>query len=258
MGYISIGEINLNVPVNGHGYPVILLHGLGRNHTQFDTIVKKLAKNYQIITPDCRGHGQSDKPAAYTLQDHVADILGIMDYYKMETASLLGISGGSYIAQAVAIAAKDRITKLILTVPKSNGLSSSMQQLTDLYAEELEAKQPKDKAFALLKPHFTYDAEAIKKHEYLFKSDLTPEQFAAADKALSSFDFRRGLPEITAKTLVISGKYDGLNPPSKGKEIARLIPNSTYIEMQYSGHLPMLEEPEVYLKIIENFMLGSA
>lgn len=256
MGFINIRGINLNVPVTGEGRPVILIHGLGRNHRQFDNMAKRLAKNFQTITPDCRGHGQSEKPAAYTLQDHVSDILAIMEYYKMETACLLGISGGSYIAQAVAIAATDRITKLILTVPKPNGAASSMRQLTDLYAAELEGKQPKEKAFALLK-HFTYDAETIKKQEYLFENDLTPEQFAAADKALSRFGFRRNLPKITAKTLVISGKYDELNPTWQGKETARLIPDSTYIEMPYSGHLPMLEEPEAYLRIVKNFLLGK-
>lgn len=257
MSLIPIRGIRLNVNTLGQGYPIILVHGVGRDHTQYDFVIKNLARNFRTITPDCRGHGLSDKPVEYTLQDHVDDILAIMDYYQIEEAHLLGISGGSYIAQGIAIAAPHRISKLILTVPKSNGRTSSMQRLIDLHRAELDHKDPKEKAAALLK-YFTYDSNAIKKNIHLFETTLTPTQFTAADKALSRFDFRRDLPKITAKTLVISGKYDGLNPPQKGKEVARLVPDSRYVEISYSGHLPMAEEPDAYLKIVEQFMLENS
>ena len=73
---------------------------------------------------------------------------------------------------------------------------------------------------------------------------------------MSNFDFRDDLPKIKAKTLVISGKYDGMNPPSEGKICASLIPNATFVEMQYSGHAPMFEEPELYFKIIDDFLMN--
>ena len=97
-----------------------------------------MAKEFKAIALDCRGHGESDKPDNYSLQDHVSDILGILDHYEIETASLLGVSMGSYIAQGVAIEAPDRIDRLILTVPKSNGLTSSFQRLMNEHAKELE------------------------------------------------------------------------------------------------------------------------
>ncbi|WP_051882296.1 alpha/beta fold hydrolase [Chryseobacterium soli] len=93
-------------------------------------------------------------------------------------------------------------------------------------------------------------------HLDVFETDLTPEQFAAANNALTNFDFRKGLPNITAPTLVISGKYDGLNPPKDGKEITTLIPNATFTELQFSGHAPIYEETERYLKLVEDFLLN--
>jgi 3-oxoadipate enol-lactonase len=47
--------------------------------------------------------------------------------------------------------------------------------------------------------------------------------------------------------------YIKLNPPSEGKKCARLIPKSTFIEMQYSGHVLIFEEPKRYNKIIDDF-----
>ena len=83
---------------------------------------------------------------------------------------------------------------------------------------------------------------------------LTPEQISAANKALTEFDYRSELYKITAETLVISGKYDGLNPPTEGKICAKLIKKAVFVEMQYSGHLPMLEEEERYNDIIDKFL----
>jgi len=245
--------INLNVNIKGNGHPLVIIHGIGGDHTQLKNEISQFTKNYKTIALDCRGHGESDKPDNYSLHDHVFDILGIMDHYEIKTASLMGVSMGSYIAQGVAIAAPERIDNLILTVPKSNGLTSSFQRLMSEHAKELEGLNLHESILVLLK-YMTFNPELMKKHIDIFETKLSPAQFLSANKALSNFDFRNDLPKTKAKTLVISGKYDGLNPPSEGKICASLIPNATFVEMQYSGHAPMYEEPELYMKIIDDFL----
>lgn len=255
MSLLKINGINLNVVVKGEGHPLILVHGVGGDHTQLDSETDRLSQRYKTIGIDCRGHGESEKPSNYTLQDHINDVLGLMDYYNIETTFLYGVSMGSYICQGVAVAAPDRINKLILTVPKSNGLTSSVQRLLNEHAAELKGLNQHEVFLALLK-YMTFNPEISKKHIDVFETKLSPEEFSCANKALTGFDFRDDLPKIKAKTLVISGKYDGLNPPSEGKICASLIPNATFVEMQYSGHIPMYEEPEIYSKIIDDFLIN--
>jgi len=255
MGLIKINGINLNVNIKGEGHPLVLIHGVGGDCTQWENEMSQFTKKFKTITLDCRGHGESDKPNNYSLKDHVCDILGIMDHYEIEIASLYGVSMGSYIAQGVAIAAPERIDKLILTVPKSNRLISSVQRLMSEHAKELEGLNQQEGFLALLK-YMSYNPEIMKKYIDIFETKLSPEQFLSANKALSNFDFRDELPKIKAKTLVISGKYDGINPSSEGKICASLIPDATFVEMQYSGHLPMYEEPEIYMKIIDDFLMN--
>jgi 3-oxoadipate enol-lactonase len=255
MGLVKINGINLNVNIKGNGHPLMLIHGVGGDYTLWKNEISQFAQKFKTIALDCRGHGESDKPDNYSLQDHVGDILGIMDHYQIEIASLLGVSMGSYIGQGVAIAAPERIDKLVLTVPKSNGLTSSVQRLMSEHAKELEGLNLQESILALLK-YMTYNPEIMKKHIDIFETKLSPEQFLRANKALSNFDFRNELPKIKAKTLVISGKYDGLNPPSEGRICASLIPSATFVEMQYSGHAPMYEEPELYMKIIDDFLMN--
>jgi len=257
MGLVKINGIQLFVEVKGDGFPVILIHGVGGDHqAHLRNVIGPLSKNFKTIAFDCRGHGQSDKPLAYNIEDHANDVLGIMDHFRLEKAHLLGVSMGSYIAQLVAITAPERIDKLVLTVPKSNGLTSSIQRLFKENEQQIKGLDMHETILKLLK-YMVYDPELMKNHLEIFETTLSHEQFAAANKAIGAFDFRNQLSKITAKTLVISGKYDGLNPPADGKEVASLIKDATFVEMEYSGHAPMFEEPQTYINIVEHFLLGK-
>ncbi|EHQ24906.1 alpha/beta fold hydrolase [Mucilaginibacter paludis] len=255
MALIKINDIELYVEVKGSGFPVILIHGVGGDHeAHLRNVIEPLSKNFKTVALDCRGHGQSDKPLEFTIDDHANDILGIMDHFGFQKVHLLGVSMGSYIAQLVAIMAPERIDKLVLTVTKSNGLSSSIQRLFKENEEEIKGLNMHETIIKLLK-FMVYDTGLMKNHLEIFETKLSPDQFNAANKAIGAFDFRKELSKVTAKTLVISGKYDGLNPPDDGKEVASLIKNATFVEMQYSGHAPMFEEPDTYVNIVQGFLL---
>jgi 3-oxoadipate enol-lactonase len=256
MSLIHINGIDINVEVQGNGYPIILVHGLHSDSTQWHDEVLCLKKHFKTIALDCRGHGKSEKPKAFTLNDHVQDILALMDTFDIDTAHLYGVSMGSYIAQGVAIAQPHKISKLILTVPKSNGLTSSTQRLLSEHAAELKGMSSKE-AMNALSGHIVFNQKIRDCLADLNESTLTPEQRSAADTALNGFDFRADLHKITAETLVISGKHDGLNPPAEGRLCAALIPKAIFMEMQYSGHLPMHEEPERYREIVDSFLLSG-
>ena len=245
----------MNVEIKGKGQPLILIHGVGGDISQWENEIDRLSQKFKTIALDCRGHGQSDKPENYTIQDHILDILGLMDFYKIEKVFLYGISMGSYIAQGVAISAPERINKLILVSPTSNGLTSSVLRIMNENPKDFEGLKDQHELFLTLLKYMSYNPNEFKKHIHILDTKLTPEQFARATKALAGFDFRNELSLIKAKTLVINGKYDRLNPPSEGRICVSLIPDSTFIEMQYSGHIPVLEEPETYNKIIDDFLI---
>ncbi|PKR84601.1 alpha/beta fold hydrolase [Heyndrickxia camelliae] len=241
----------------GTGTPIILLHGLGGNRYSFQEFIKQFNSQFRIIALDSRGHGDSEKPAGYSLDDHIEDVKALMNYLSIDSAHILGASMGSYIAQGVAITIPNRINKLILVVAKSHGKTSSTQELMERHADEI-AGLNMDEAIAHLSQYIFYNLDAAREYlmEYQTKGHaLTPQEQAAANKALEGFDFRSDLHKITAETLVISGKHDGLNPPILGREIANLIPNATFVEFEKSGHVPNAEEPEKFINIIRNFLI---
>ncbi|MBS4174431.1 alpha/beta hydrolase [Bacillus sp. FJAT-49736] len=248
--------VKLTYDDEGSGKPLILLHGLGGNRYSYLEFIEEFKQKNRVIALDSRGHGDSEKPPNYTLNDHINDVIAVMDYLGLESADILGASMGSYIAQGVAITIPSRIKKLILVVAKSQGKTSSTQELMEKHAKEIEGLDLEE-AMAHLSKYIFYNVDLAWKYltGYQMKGKaLTPEEQARANKALEGFDFRRDLHKITANTLLISGRYDGLNPPELGREIADLIPHSTFVEFEKSGHAPNAEEPERFRKVVQNFL----
>lgn len=255
MPYFNSQGTNLYYEDTGEGTPVLLLHGLTSNHAMFYREIDFFKKNYRVVALDCRGHGKSDKPASFTLQDHVADAAALVDFLKLDLLYVIGVSMGSYIAQGLAITLADRVKKLVLVATKSYGEKSSMAELFERHEaifKELSLIEKLNKSSQFI----FYDQDKVDAwlHETANRSDgLTGSEQAAASAALNKFDFREQLGKIQAETLVISGTHDGLNPPDKGKETALLIPNATFMEFKRSGHAPNVEQAQLFLGITATF-----
>jgi 3-oxoadipate enol-lactonase len=194
------------------------------------------------------------------LNDHINDTLALMDELGIEKANLLGESGGSYIAQGVASTKPGRIHKLILVVSKAHGIKSSSQLFYESHAAEMSGMNEHEQRLYLIDHVFAQGFLDKVGPEFLLPQPLalSPQEAEAANKAFEGFDFRPVLHRISAPTLVINGKYDGLNPPPMGLEIASYIPNSTFVEMQHSGHAPSLEEPEKFSELVMDFLHDRA
>jgi 3-oxoadipate enol-lactonase len=239
-----------------------MLHGIGGSVAHMRAEVDRLSEHFRVIAIDSRGHGRSERPAAYTLNDHVMDVFGVMDALGLDQTALMGTSMGSYVAQGVAVRAPHRITKLVLITPKAHGESSSVALFLARHAEAVRGMTPDEvRAFTLagiVAP--TTPARVLRSLAHIARQQkaaglaLTTEQEGSAQRALAGFDFRPNLPQVTAPTLVISGRYDPINPPEAGEEIARLIPDAQFQVLEYSGHLPTVEEPDRLLDLVESFL----
>ncbi|GAA4014545.1 alpha/beta hydrolase [Deinococcus rubellus] len=259
---MQINGVNLNVQRTGKGQPVIMLHGLTSNLTALQPEMEQLSQSFEVIAIDSRGHGRSDKPSHYTLQDHIDDVLGVMDALNLPGVFLIGTSAGSYIAQGVASQQPGRVHKLVLVVPKSNGKTSSVARFIAEHAEEVRGLSH-DEIQALVLSHIfapsTPESIRSAQAEWSRKQaeqglTLDAQQADAASQALAGFDFRPVLPQITAQTLVISGRHDILNLVAEGELIAELIPNARLEILEQSGHLPNVEEPKRLLDLVEGFL----
>lgn len=262
---MNVNGTDLHVEQHGHGRPLVMLHGLGSNIESMRPDIAALSPVRRVVALDSRGHGRSDRPAAYTLDDHVDDVLAVMDALELQTADVMGTSMGSYVAQGVATRAPERVSMLVLVVPKASGTTSSVARLIGEHAAELHGKT-NDEILAFIGelmfaptsgPDLRAQREQAVQRDLALGLTQTPEQFQAASRALEGFDFRPDLPRVTADTLVVSGRHDPLNPPYEGEVIAGLIPRARFVVLEGSGHLPSLEQPEELHAVIRGFLEGE-
>ena len=133
---LEVDGVNLVYSVQGSGEPVLLLHGLysnSRRAWELPGTVQMLAADYQVITIDLPGHGQSDKPEsadAYGTQ-MVDDVLKLLDHLKIKKAHVIGYSMGGMITMKLLATHPDHVSSAVV------GGMGWMQQgtlLADLFA----------------------------------------------------------------------------------------------------------------------------
>ncbi|ANU26123.1 alpha/beta fold hydrolase [Planococcus versutus] len=240
----------------GEGQPIFLLHGLTSNSAMFYNEIDFLKQERRVIALDSRGHGHSSRLEQYTLQDHIEDALALVSHLALATVDILGVSMGSYIAQGMALTEPKKVRKLILVATKSYSEQSSLAELFDHYPEKFDGLSISEKLAASTSYIYHNQSKIQKWNKQTAQNSrlLTIKEQSIAGEAIKQFDFRSQLSTITAETLVISGKYDRLNPSEKGRETAIAIPNATFMEFNRSGHAPNVEQPKLFLGIIENFL----
>jgi pimeloyl-ACP methyl ester carboxylesterase len=111
--------VKIHYAIRGNGEPVILIHGLyssGRMNWDLPGTTTLLAKHFQVVALDCRGHGRSDKPHAedaYGTQ-MVEDVVRLMDHLKIQRARVAGYSMGGMIGMKLTVTHPGRVNQLVL------------------------------------------------------------------------------------------------------------------------------------------------
>jgi pimeloyl-ACP methyl ester carboxylesterase len=106
----------------GAGPPVVLLHGWPGDHADHREVMALLREHADVVAPDLRGFGASDKhredPAtAYGAAAQARSVLGLVDELGLERPVVAGYDVGSRVAQAIARAAPDRVRAIVVSPP---------------------------------------------------------------------------------------------------------------------------------------------
>ena len=252
----KINAINLAINESGTGQDMILIHGRGYSKENMNPLFNYYKDKYHVISYDVRGHGESDKPEKFTLEDHVKDLNGIIEEYNLSNPIVIGFSMGSYIALKTAETYPNLFSKIVLIGTKGKGKTSSIQNVND---ENKNMKQEdifkiiRKKIFA---PSVTLEQIQEFDKEIASTVVLTKEQNEAIDKALQNFDLIEDANKVLTPVLIITGEYDGLNPVEEGKKVANALPNSIFEIIQNAGHIAFFENKKQVLSLIDNFIIN--
>ncbi|MGN7799658.1 alpha/beta fold hydrolase [Leifsonia sp. 22587] len=242
--------------------PLLLVHGLMGDASTVAPIAEKLSNRFRVITPDALGHGKSARPESFTIQDQGHMLVDLAARLGYQSANLVGISMGSYLAAQAAILAPDRIKRLVLVVSKAHGTTSSVADYAARRGVDLGALSPQETmavmSEAIWSPHTAQEKRDRILSSAAVRSPLSADEQAIVEQSLAGFDLRPGLHLITAPTLVLAGAADGLNPPEAGRELAAHIPGSRFAVYERSGHMLAYEEQERLINDITAFLTPLA
>ncbi len=262
MPRLTVNNIGMHYVEAGQGSPLLLLHGVGGSHEMWLPIIPELAKSFRVIAADHRGHGASDKPLGqYTISLFCADWLALMDALKVDHAHLVGLSMGGAIAMRLAVEHPRCVRSLVLmdtwAHPHPDFLGLLRRRLERLesgdfsaYAEEA-IPQVFSPAFIAANP------QAMAEYRQRV-AKLDPDSIRSAVNACITHDMRGKQAEIQAPTLVVVGSEDRLTPPYHSEYLARTIPGAKLAVIQGSGHIPHVEKPGEFLKVVAAFLRSSS
>lgn len=255
------------VPVidGGEGPAVVLVPGLTGDSGVFRHQIAALTESYRVIAPNLR----VDFNGIEQRFDQFAhDVATVLDALGVSSACLLGLSFGGPIAMRFATLYPDRAWGLVLTntlarldlshVGLNRTLLIPVARWTSRFLPEPLMRRLAD--FWGRYGIWVYDPSAG--NERIIDYELTTPvrvPMSVGSARMDTFkhcDLRSDLRRIYQPALVICGTSDTYTPPAWQREIADLLPNSTYVEITYGGHLLLISHAEEFNEVVLGWLAG--
>ncbi len=257
-----VNGVELVYEIHGTGEPLVLIHGAQSDRSIFSGMLTDFTDQFEVLTYDQRGSGQSEKPdVEYTMGMIADDTAALMDHVGFSSAHIYGVSMGGMIAQELAIRHATHVRSLVLGCttpggPKAVSLEGEAIQSSHS-TEELSAEE-RGKALAetaFTKGYIQHHPELIPALiEARRKQPLDPVGFAHRMQAAYAHDTYERLAQIACPTLVITGKDDALIAWQNSKLLAEHIPAAELVLLEPAGHVFWVEQPAQSKEAILGFL----
>jgi pimeloyl-ACP methyl ester carboxylesterase len=252
----------LEIYVNqvGQGPDVLLIGGLGDTVESWQFQLDGLADRYRLTAVDNRGAGRTAMPdgplSVETMADDAAAVLRAVD---IRSAHIAGFSGGSIIAQELALRHADLVRSLVLqsTWPAADPYLREWGQFVRWLVEFAPTERAFLEGFFLAiytaRAHNEGMVDQIIEEVLAFPHKQTTEDLQAFLDAFLDHDTTDRLPEIAAPTLVLAGGRDSTSRPELCRAVADLIPGASFELMEEEAHQPFQEVPDEWNARVDAF-----
>ncbi len=263
MPRVQAGSIVMHYERRGSGEPLVLIMGFGGSGAMWDdAFVDLLAAQFDVIVPDNRGTGQSEKiDEPIELRTLADDVAHLLDALGIARAHVFGVSMGGMVAQEFALAHPQRPRGLVLGCTHSGGHGTvpADPEVVQLLLPQ-KGMAPRDviqRTFqAMLTPEtIARDTTFLDAMAGRMLAHATPVfVFRRQMEAIRRFEVCDRLHAIAAPTLVIAGDRDRLVPPQNAERLAAAIPNARLEVMHGAAHNFSWEAREETARLVTAFL----
>jgi len=257
--YVNTGGIRIHYwrTGAGSGKPVMVLsHGITDNGLCWTAVARKLESDYDLVLYDARGHGLSDKPeTGYTLDDHVADLVGLIRRLGVKKPILMGHSMGGAIVASAAARYPDLPRAVILIDPVFlHGRPADPAKTAAGFRKWLESLKLKsrEQLVALARKENPQWPEA----EYGPWAESKLQVSLNILQTLGSLpDLRELFPKITAPALILKADADAAGR-KENQKVAALLPRGKLVHVAGAGHSVHRDRPAETMRVLKQFLAG--
>ncbi len=259
MPRVSLDSTNLNYELDGNGSPVVFINGLTMDVNGWYFQVQEFSKKHKVLRYDCRGQGKSDKPdMEYSHTMHAEDLKNLLNRLDIQKTHLVGLSNGGMIAQHFALNFPEKVGALVL-VDTCSYIDILLHSIITLW---IKATQIGGSEFRYeVSIPFIFSEDFIRKNKETLEqmkkisSEINPPN-AVINLATGCLTHNTNdrLSEITAPTLIIVGEEDILIPMKYSRLLNEGIKGSRLVTIDGSGHVPSIEKPEEFNRVVLNFL----
>ncbi|MFN5556751.1 MAG: alpha/beta fold hydrolase [Chryseotalea sp.] len=233
----------------GSGPVILLLHGLFGALSNWEGVTNRFSGKYRVVIPMLPIYEMPIKEAGIDgLRKFVEEFVQAM---SLKDLVIMGNSLGGHIALAYTLKNPDKVKKLILT--GSSGL----------FEDSMGGSYPKRGNYDYIKERVAYtfyDPSVATKElvdEVFETTNSIPKcmRIVAIAKSAQRHNMATDIPNIKIPTFLVWGLNDTITPPMVAHEFNRLIPNSTLRFIDKCCHAPMMEHPETFNELVEDFLV---
>lgn len=220
-----------------------------------------IGAGYRALRIDLRGHGGSTAlPAPYTIDALADDVTAVMDAAGIDRCHFVGLSIGGMIGQSLGLRHAGRVRSLMLCDTQTESPADAATRWGPRIEAINQAGSLEPIADATLGRWFTDDFRKKRPARWKQIRDsivgCTPTGYTGCAQAIGNFNFTGRLGTVKTPTLVVCGTDDPSAAPGESRHIASLFPNGAYDDFPGAKHLPNVEQPEAFNRVLLNW-LGS-
>jgi len=254
---VKINNINISVKQAGNGQDMILIHGIFASKEIMNPLFEYYADKYHVVSFDVRGHGKSDKPAKFDLDDYADDLKELINELNLHSPIVIGLSMGSYIALKTAEKYPKLLSKIVLLGTRGKGEISLMEKAyeenhgnTNIDLKEMGRPISKRVYAPPTTPQQIADFYRGNRSEV----ELTNEERKNVYASLSHYDMISDADKVEIPVLLLVGEYDKINPPEESVKVRDCLPTSELVIIKDAGHIVFLEKEDEVISLINEFL----
>lgn len=261
VGWVPLAGRRLYCFEMGEGPPVLLLHGLTSAGIAWRPQVTALANaGFHVIVPDMVAHGASDPvDRPVTVPKLVSDLRAVLDHFGIERADLVGVSMGGTVSLAAAVAAPERVNRLVVVNSGPSTAIPAFQAMLSKWAVTLRGQDGPSKLLDELWPSsvhevFSESDEGRQTYQiwHAIAAKVDGQAMAHVVEGVAGFDVTERLPTIAAETLLIGG---GADPAAaQMRALSGMLPNARYDEVPNAKHLANVDAAEAFTQRLLRFL----